>query len=111
MENIVNLLPSFLDLFKVEENEIKLNYIQIFSEVLIFIESYSKEIYSILNIFQYLQNIKKDNYIEKIRTMISKKTIENSEQKINTICFYYVIESILTLIISYLKDKEFFEIS
>jgi hypothetical protein len=50
-ENL-NLSESFLDIFKKISNEYP--YERIIAEILIFLESYSKEIYSILDIYQFL---------------------------------------------------------
>ena len=135
--NDIILSPSFLDIFKVkkennineiilEEEEINndkdndknISYTQIFADVLIFIESYSREIYSILNVFQYLNNITDKNNIKEIKEMIINKKIffdeirgeKSNKQKINTICFYFIIESILMQIITFLKRRDFFEI-
>ena len=135
--NDIILSNSFLDIFKIKkennineiileeednnnynDNENNISYTQIFSDVLIFIESYSKEIYSILNVFQYLNNQTERNNIKEIKEMIIDKKIffdeirgeKSNKQKINTICFYFVIESILMQIIEFLKPRDFFEI-
>ena len=122
----IELSKSFLDIFKVKENN-KTNeiiieqkpkiesYFDIFIKVMIFIKSYSKEIYSIMNIFEYLNKITGENNILKIKSRIINKELyfdeDNSKSKINTLCFYFVMESILLQIIKFLKNKNFFEIN
>ena len=127
LEDKIYFSKSFFDLFK-ENNVLNINnnineiieekdntsYIQIFADVLLFIESYSKEIYYILNIFQILNEITGQNNIKKIRENISEKKIDINENdyqiQINTMCFYLIMESILIEIISFLEHKDFFEI-
>ena len=124
----IELSKSFLDIFKNNENndinEIiieqdqnknKISYSKIFIRVMIFIESYYKEIYSILNIFEYLNKITGEDNIKKIKSKIMNKELyfdeENSKSKINTVCFYFVMESILLQLIKILKKKNFFLIN
>ena len=83
---IQELSKSFLDIFKVKENN-KTNeiiieqkpkiesYFDIFIKVMIFIKSYSKEIYSIMNIFEYLNKITGENNILKIKSKIINKEL------------------------------------
>ena len=116
----IKLSSSFLNIFKVDknndineiidENEKNISYTQIFADVLIFIESFSKEIYSILKLFEYLNDLTGKDNIEEIKKIICEKKFQRKKQKINTICFYFVIESILLQIIKYLVTKDFFEI-
>ena len=139
-KEIIELLPSFLDLFKnnkqnspkkniiLNNNEEKDNdiiefedykdenfYLDIFANVLNFIESYSKEIYNILEIFYFLRkktgnkdciNEVKSIIINKKITMeISDRTPEYSQ--INKICFFFIIESLLKQTINNLKNHDF----
>ena len=131
----IELFPSFLDLFnkrnKLDQEKVERNnyiehkdkedenfYLNIFINVLTFIESYSKEIYNILEIFYFLnKNIGKKDSINDIKSIIINKKIamETSERnpensQINKICFFYIIESLLTYIIDNLKNMDFFEI-
>ena len=122
----IELSKSFLDIFKVkeennineiilEQNQKQVSYTEIFINVMNFIESYYKEIFSILNIYEYLNKITNKNNIQKIKSRIINKKLyfdeENSKSKINTICFYFVVESLLLEIIKFLKNKNFFEIN
>ena len=106
----IDLSPTFLDIYNNNmdaHNENKLNdlnedkkenfYLDIFVNVLNFIESYSKEIYDILELFYF---VNKDisgehNCLNKIKQLIIEKklTMENSERnpeysQINKICFF-----------------------
>ena len=142
---IIELAPSFLDLFnnnlenniiidnKEEENNFinqhiegyndndKNNenfYLNIFVNILNFIESYSKEIYNILELFYFLykklggryssQEIKTIIMTKKIPIEISERNPEYSQ--INKIYFFFIIESLLKQIINNLKDNNFYNI-
>ena len=126
--NDIILSPSFIDIFKIKENnnineifigkkENNKSYTDIFADVLIFLESYSKGIYSILNTFEYLNTLTEKNNLQKIRSIIINKEMyfdDNDEKfkpKINTICFYFIMESILLQITTFFKHKNFFEIN
>ena len=140
-DNEIELVPSFLDLFvydnkeqkdiiineiNEENNYIKDNefdnnkdfYIDIFAKVVNFIESYSKEIYNILEIFYFFdKNIENKDCIKSIKNLIIHKKIkmETNERnpeysQVNKICFFYIIESLLSQIISFLKKKNFYDI-
>ena len=138
----IDLAPSFLDLFnqKIEDNNIinkeeENNYINqnieedkdkdcenyflnIFVNTLIFIESYSKEIYNILELFYLLNKnieiidfsleIKSAIIYKKIQIEISERNPEYSQ--INKICFFFIIESLLKQIVKNLKNKNFYYI-
>ena len=126
----IEILPSFLDLFndkKDNDNNIinkDINddkasfYLDLFVNVLNFIESYSKEIYHLLELFNYMnKDMYKENTINYIKDFIIKKKVsmENSDRnpdysQINKICFFYVMESLLVQIIDFLKNKTFFNI-
>ena len=125
----IEILPSFLDLFddkKDNDNNIinkDINdntsfYLDLFVNILNFIESYSKEIYHLLEIFNFMNKvIYKENTINYIKDFIIKKKVsmENSDRnpdysQINKICFFYVMESLLAQIIDFLKNKTFFNI-
>ena len=136
-EDKIELLPCFLDLFdknnkknqgqdegKKYINEYKDDeddniYLDIFINVLNFIESYSKEIYNILEIFYFIyKNMGKKDCINDIKSIIINKKIsmEKSDRnpeysQINKICFFYIIESLLTYIIENLKKCDFYTIS
>ena len=99
---------SFINLYKVnneieqniiiEENKTSLD-INLFVKILIFIESYSKEIYFILEIYILLD--KKNNIFESITNSIVNEEIpmddkRNPEYAKNLkCCFYYIIEALL----------------
>ena len=131
----IELETSFLNLYinkdnkKIDDiNEINLNdrninenidddnfYIDVFVNVINFIESYSQEIYCILEVFDYLY---KSNYSKNLigcfRDMIkdNKVNMEVSERNppythINKISFFYVIENLLTYMINIFGRKDF----
>jgi hypothetical protein len=126
----IEILPSFLDLFidKKENYNIIINkdinddnsnfYLDLFVNVLNFIESYSKEIYHLLELFNFInKDMYKENTINYIKDLIIKKKVsmEMSDRnpdysQINKICFFYVMESLLTQIIDFLKNKTFYNI-
>ena len=118
-ENL-NLSESFLDIFKKISNEYP--YERIIAEILIFLESYSKEIYSILDIYQFLNTITNEDNIEeinleiikiveKLKLIYDKEEQGKNQQNLNTICFYFIIEAILIKIKKYLEQKGFEEIN
>ena len=102
------LESSFINLYKVkneidqniniEENKTSLD-INLFAKILNFIESYSKEIYFILEIYNSLD--KKNNIFESITNSIVNEEIpmddkRNPEYAKNLkCCFYYIIEALL----------------
>ena len=102
------LESSFINLYKVkneidqniiiEENKSSLD-INLFAKILNFIESYSKEIYFILEIYILLD--KKNNIFESITNSIVNEEIpmddkRNPEYAKNLkCCFYYIIEALL----------------
>ena len=126
----IEILPSFLDLFndKKDNDNIIINkdinddntnfYLDLLVNVLNFIESYSKEIYHLLELFNFMnKDMYKKNTINYIKDLIIKKKVsmENSDRnpdysQINKICFFYVMESLLVQIIDFLKNKTFFNI-
>ena len=79
-------------------NQYKKNYFDIFSTILIFIISYSKEIYDILELYNSILN---ENPINKIKKFITNNYITMDDErnpdysKNLKCCFYYVIESLL----------------
>ena len=135
--NEIKLEKSFLDLYiknnninNININEINLNddnniinennnndisYIDIFVNVINFIESYSQEIYNILEVFDYLyknDDSKNLKNIFKDMIKINKVTMEESDRSpaythINKISFFYVIENLLRYMIIIFKQKDF----
>lgn len=125
----IEILPFFLDLFEDKINNgnniinIDINdnsnfYIDLFVNILNFIESYSKEIYHLLELFNFMnKDMFQENTINYIKDLIIKKKVsmENSDRnpdysQINKICFFYVMESLLTQIIYFLRNKTFYNI-
>ena len=137
----INLEESFLDLYikdnknnniieNLQENENIINendgyqnnkdntedsFIDIFVRVLNFIESYSKEIYYILEVYYFIYiNIKPIDRIQNFENMIieNKVNLEKSERNpiythINKISFFYVIENLLKQIMFIFNNKNF----
>ena len=129
----INLEKTFLYLYRkeeklknnnennLEENIINENinnenlYVDIFINVLNFIESYSQEIYNILEFFDFLnQDEKSNNIIKILKNMIleNKTNMEESERSpnyshINKISFFYIIENLLRYIQSNFKKRDF----
>ena len=121
----IKLYPSFMDLIKEEnknnecdnniENVKKNIYINKFACIIIFLLSYSKEIYMILESFFFFLSF--DSELDKsIREIIENKKIiieEDSRNpynnQINNLCFFYLIESLCIIlkkkILSVLKDE------
>ena len=107
-KNEIIFESSFINLYKVkneieqniiiEENKTSLD-INLFAKILIFIESYSKEIYFILEIFNSIDN--KNNIFESIKNSIENSDIPMDDKrnpeyaKKLKCCFYYIIEALL----------------
>ena len=138
---MIPIFPSFLELFnnnifdgnKIIEGNSKKNkikmldddeeeeknfYLDLFLNVINFIQCYSKEIYNILEIFYFLnKQIGSKDCLNEIKLLIMKKKIileindRNPEySQINKINFFLIIESLLKQIISIMKNKNFFSI-
>ena len=122
----IELKHSFLDILKEEENKenknlekerereneiineniIKVNnnsiYLNQFASIINFLQSYSKEIYMILEMYYFLlENIHIPSLFEQIKLNIENKSIKMEESnrnpsysKVNKVCFFYIIESI-----------------
>ena len=127
-ENKIELEKSFLDLVKKEWsmenneeyienldiNDKKINnnsiYFNIFISVMIFLQSYSKEIYIILELFDFLLE-NNPSLFDKIKSMINNNEIkmENSNRnshynKIFKSYFFYIIESLCKILKQELKE-------
>ena len=95
-------LNEDLNIIKINESQ-KRNkeYMDIFTYVINFIESYSKEIYTILELYNAIYNIfNKDIFKEIKKSIIDKDISMNDERNQDNLkylksCFYYVIESLL----------------
>jgi len=93
---------------KVYNNSIYLNQ---FISIISFLQSYSKEIYMILEMYYFLsENI--PSLLVKIKSFIENKTIEmeNSNRnpsysKVNKVCFFYIIESMCKIFKEQLTDS------
>ena len=120
----IKIYNSFLDLIKEEYipenkdqkekeeiiylNEMKVNktsiYFNVFISVVNFLQSYSKEIYIILELYNFLlENI--PSIYEEVVLMISKKKISMEEtkrnsyyNKINKFSFFYILESLCKIL-------------
>ena len=86
------------------------NYIKIFTSVMNFIESYSKEIYDILELYNYMCNECEEDSFKQIKELIIKKKINMNDErnqdnfKYLKACFFYVIESLLMNIRKSIKN-------
>ena len=114
----IDLFPSFMDLIKEEDKKYKNNdnkekniYIDKFVSIINFLQSYSKEIYNILELYDFLLlNI--ESLYEKIEIIIKDKKVEIEEDekrnpyycKINKIPFFYIIESLCKILKEQLVD-------
>ena len=129
-ENTIELHKSFMDLIKREWNidnneekeediyinDMKVNnnsiYYKIFISIIIFLQSYSNEIYIIMELYNFLLNNMPTLYDDIVSLIINKKiSMENSKRnsyynKINKYCFFYIIESICKI----LKERLFEEL-
>mgnify|MGYP002623021467 CR=1 FL=1 len=115
----IKLYPSFMDLIKKEiknnENDDNNIYINIFACILNFLQSYSKEIYMILESFFFLLSYasKPDELIRKNienkKNMMEEDPRNPSYSRINKLCFFYISESLCNImkekILSVLKDE------
>ena len=130
-ENKIELHQTFLNLIKkewnIENNEEKeeniyingmiINnnsiYFNIFISVIIFLQSYSKEINIILELYNFLMENTPSLYYDIISTIINNKiSMEDSTRhsyynKIIKFCFFYIIESLCKI----LKERLFEELS
>ena len=130
-ENKIELHQTFMNLIKkewnIENNEEKeeniyingmiINnnsiYFNIFISVIIFLQSYSKEIYIILELYNFLMENTPSLYYDIISTIINNKiSMEDSTRhsyynKIIKFCFFYIIESLCKI----LKERLFEELS
>ena len=138
----IELKPSFLDIIKEEENKknknlekkeieiekeneiinenkIKVNnnsiYLNQFVSIINFLQSYSKEIYMILEMYYFLlEEIHIPSLFEQIKLNIENKSIKMEDSnrnppysRVNKVCFFYIIESICKIFKEQLtKDLE-----
>ena len=130
-ENKIELYPTFLHLIKkewnIENNEkneeniyindMRVNnnsiFYNIFISVIIFLQSYSNEIYIILELYDFLMENTPSLYDDIVSIIINNKiSMENSTRhtyhnKIIKFCFFYIIESLCKI----LKERLFEELS
>ena len=114
-ENNNEEINNNININAINEKKYSINFIDYFIITLNFIESYSKEIYYILEIYNFLLDYNKELFNE-IKDLINKNTIKMDDErnpeysKILKCCFYYVIESLLRQIKDINSDQyEFYK--
>ena len=109
----IEINNSFMDLIneeKKEENNDNNIYLYQFINIIIFLQSYSKEIYIILEMFLFLHKYI-PSLINDIKAIIINKKIEMEDtnrnpyySKINKLSFFYIIESMCEILKEKLSD-------
>ena len=110
-----NIIDSFEDdneILKVDEIQ-HFNFVNIFGKIMNFIESYSKEILYIINIFN---SIKDDKLLLNMKKSLNDKEIlmddeRNKEPHLKQLkcCFFYIVESLLKNISNYPEPYSIYE--
>ena len=112
-EKNIKIIDSLLDLVEISEEkneednleiiEEKYYYLDLFVYIISFLESYSKELKYILELYDILHQFN-SNVLKYLKDIIRNKQIEIDKKDIKNICFFYIIESLIKIFNTKISD-------